>query len=520
MNSRKWQPDVKSVKQLQPGRIFNSCKLQYRFPLSLTFAPPNWGETVENQRIYLPTYKNISINMAQVTRQNVAPLTDHIIVTLQKDDYYPGFEKAIKNYTKQANIPGFRKGMVPTGVVKKMYGTSVFTEEVLRTAEKEINGFLEKENPEIFGQPLPTENNNETVRSMNMNYPGEYVFTFEIGLKPDFTPADLLKAKIKRMNVSVTDEMVAEEVDRLQNRFGNLKEPETVTTDDNVLNISFTEVDEAGNEVEGGLNKETNSLLVKYFTESVRPEWMGLKVGDSLIKTLGEAFEEKELGWVRDDLGQKDNADAGSLNLRMTITKIGLVEKRELNEEFFNQVFPGRAIATEAEFNEAMREDIAAQWRQQARAQVQDEIYHYLLDNTQLEFPEEFLKRWIVQSSEKPKTMDEAEAEFPRFKNQLKWTLISDYFIKQQNLDVNPEELREYAKTQMMSYMGVTTIDENMAWLDSYVDRMMQDKKYIDENYHRLLTEKLFSWTEGQVNYDDVTVSSEEFLAKQHHHHH
>jgi trigger factor len=391
---------------------------------------------------------------------------------------------------------------------------------VLRTAEKEINAFLQKENPEIFGQPLPTVENNETVRSFNMNEPVEYSFVFEIGLKPEVVPADLAKATIKRMNVTVTDEMVQEEVERLQNRFGNMKEPETVTGDDCVLNLQFTEVDEAGNEVEGGISKETNSLLVKYFAENVRPQWMGLKVGDTLSFVLGEAFEEKELSWVTEDLGQKDNPEAASLRFSITITKIGFVEKRDLDEEFFNQVLPGRAIATEAEFREAMREDIATQWRNQARGQVQDEIYHYLLDNTSLELPEAFLRRWIKESGEKIKTDEEVEAEFPKFINQLRWTLISDYFIKQQNLDITPDELRAYAKNQMMSYMGVTTIDENMAWLDSYVDRMMQDKKYIDENYHRLLTEKLFSWAEGQVAYTEETVSAEEFLAKQHHHHH
>lgn len=458
--------------------------------------------------------------MAQVTRQNAATLTDHIIVTLQKEDYYPAYEKSLKNYAKQANIPGFRKGMVPTGVVKKMYGASVFADEVLRTVEKEVNAFLEKENPEIFGQPLPTESNSETVRNLDMNQPGEYTFTFEIGLKPDFAPADLAKAQVKRMNVTVTDEMVEEEVERLRNRFGNMKEPESVDSDDNVLNLQFTQVDAEGNVVEGGVAHETNSLLVKYFAEAVRPEWTGLKVGDSIVKTLGEAFEEKERGWISEDLGLKDNPDAAGLNFRMTITKVGLVEKRELDEAFFEQIFPGRSLATEAEFREAMREDIGRQWVQQARNQVHDEIYHYLLDNTQLQFPEDFLKRWIMQSGKEPKTAEQAEAEFPQFINQLKWTLISDYFIKQQNLDISPEELRAYAKTQMMGYMGVTTIDESMAWLDSYVDRMMKDKKYIDENYHRLLTEKLFGWAEGQVSYNDVTVSAEEFLEKQHHHHH
>lgn len=456
--------------------------------------------------------------MAQVIRQNAATLTDHIMVTLQKEDYFPAYEKSLKNYAKQANIPGFRKGMVPTGVVKKMYGASVFADEVLRTVEKEVNAFLEKENPEIFGQPLPLASNSDTVRNLNMNQPGDYTFTFEIGLKPEFVPANLAKATIERLHVVVTDEMVEEEVERLRNRFGNMKEPETVESDDHVLNLQFTQTDNDGNDIEGGIAHETNSLIVKYFAESVRPEWVGLQVGNSLVKTLGEAFEDKELDWVKQDLGIKENPDAASLVFRMTITKIGLVEKRELNEAFFEQIFPGKALATEPEFREAMREDIGKQWSQQARHLVQDKIYHYLLDNTQLDFPEDFLKRWIMQSSKEPKTPEQAEEEFPKFRTQLKWTLISDYFIKQHNLDVTPEELRAYAKNQMMTYMGVNAMDETMAWLDSYVDRMMKDKKYIDENYHRLLTEKLFGWAETQVGYNEVTLSAAEFLERQRQH--
>jgi trigger factor len=457
--------------------------------------------------------------MAQVKRESAAPLVDHVTVTLQKEDYYPAYEKSLKNYSKQANIPGFRKGMVPTGVVKKMYGSSVFTEEVLRAAEKEINAYLEQEKPAIFGQPLPTEANNETVRSFNQNEPKEFSFTFELGLQPEVVPAPLEKATIARKNVVVTDEMLEEEIDRLRNRYGNMKEPETVDSDGCVLNVVLNEVDAAGNELEDGLRHETNSLLVSYFSESVRPQWMGLKVGDSLTFTLGEAFEDKEYTWICEDL-KVDEDISKERRFNITIAKIGLVEKRELDTEFFNQIFPGKSVGTEAGFREALKADVEGYWKNQARAQVQDKIYHYLLDNTQLEFPEEFLKRWMQQGGEKPKTAEEAEAEFPSFKNQLKWTLISDYFIKGRDIKVEPEELRNYAKIQMMSYMGVTTLDESTAWLDSYVDRMMQDKKYIDENYHRLLTEKLFTWTEGQVQYHEESVSVDEFNASQHNHQH
>ena len=447
-------------------------------------------------------------------------LTDRITVQLTKEDYYPAFEKALKNYGKKANVPGFRPGMVPMGHIKKMFGSSVFTEEILRTVEKEINGYLEKERPEIFGQPLPTDDNAETVRQLDMNLPSDYSFSFEIGLRPDFTVASLPAATIKRRKVAVTDEMVSEEVSRLQTRYGNMTEPETVASEQHVLNVAFQEADAAGHLVEGGISKD-NSLLVSYFAEAVRPKLMGLKKDDSIILTIDEAFDAKEKEWIIGDLGLNEVADAGSKSFKITLTKIGFVETRELNEEFFNQLFPGKAIATEAEFRNAVKEDIEAYWANQSRSQVQDEIYHYLIDNSHIEFPTDFLKRWLQQGGENPKTAEEVEKEFPSFLNSLRWSMISDKLMQENQISVQAEELRDFAKRQMMGYMGVTTLDESTAWLDSYVDRMMQDRKYIDQMYNQLMTDKLFTWAEGQVtNFQDELVSVEEFTAKQHHHHH
>jgi trigger factor len=237
-------------------------------------------------------------------------------------------------------------------------------------------------------------------------------------------------------------------------------------------------------------------------------------VGDSVVLTLGEAFEDKELKWVAEDL-KIDAATAADRTFSMTITKIAFIEKRALDTEFFEQLFPGKAIATEAEFREAMKADIQAYWDNQARTLVQHEIYQYLLDNTGIEFPEAFLKRWMLQTGDRGKTIEEVEAEFPRFLKQLKWTLISDHLVKAQNITVTPDELRQYARLQILGYMGISKIDEKTAWVESYVDNMMQDKKYIDENYHRLLTDKLFSWAETQVNYADEVVSVETFQERQ-----
>ena len=457
--------------------------------------------------------------MATVSRQNEALLTDKITVQLTKEDYYPAFEKSLKNYTKQAKIPGFRPGMVPIGVVKKMYGSSVFTEEVLRTVEKEINGYLEQEKPEIFAQPLPSEDNGDILRHLDMNQPGDYNFSFEIGLKPSFEVADLKTATITRRKVDVTGEMLEEEISRLQTRYGNMKDLEAVENDQCVLNLSFSEVDADGNAIEGGVQKD-NSLLVNYFAESIRPQLSDLKKGDSIVIKLAEAFEAKEREWVISDLGLAEDENALEKYFRLTVTKIGFVEKKELNEEFFEQLFPGKNVTTEADFREAVKADIEAYWASQAQGQVHDEIFHYLTDHTKIDFPEAFLKRWLQTGGEKPKTAEEAEAEYPGFISSLKWNLISDRLIEENQLTIEPEELRAFAKQQMMGHMGITKMDETTSWLDAYVDRMMKDKKYIDQTYHQLLTNKVFGWAESQVeNYHEELMSVDDFVSKQHHHH-
>jgi trigger factor len=455
--------------------------------------------------------------MATVTRTNEGVLTDKITVELTKNDYYPTFEKALKKYSAQAKIPGFRPGMVPISLVKKMYGKSVFTEEILRTVEKEINSYLEQEKPAIFAQPLPTADNDETIQKLDINNPGDYTFTFEIGLKPEFTVADLSTATITKRKVDVNDEMLNEEITRLQSRYGVEKELDAVENDQSVLNLSFAEVDADGNVIEGGVSKDS-SMLASYFAEAVRPQLNGLKKEDSLVIKLDEAFAGNEQEWILKELGL--NEDGAAKSFKVTVNKVTFTESRELNQEFFDQLFPGKNVTSEEEFRAALKADLENYWNNQTSNQVHDEIYHFLIDNTTIQFPETFLKRWLKTGGEKVKTEEEVEAEFPAFLSSLSWNLISEQLLKEGELDVKPEELRDFAKQQMMSYMGVTTVDESTAWLDAYVDRQMQDQKFLEQTYHQLLTNKLFVFAESKVtSYDEQLVSVEEFASKQHHHH-
>ncbi len=453
--------------------------------------------------------------MATISRENIGLLNDKLTVNLSKEDYMPSFEKSLKTYAKNANIPGFRKGMVPSSLVKKMYGQSVFTDEILRTVEKELNNYVTSEKLEIFAQPLPFENDS---RALDMNNPGDYAFAFEIGLKPDIN-IDPNQLKGTFFKIQVTDEVIEDEVNRLRSRYGKMTEPETVSNEEEVLNVKFTESDADGNTIEGGTEKD-NSLLVKYFAPAIREQLMGKKKDDTILIQLGKAFEDKEKDFIMDDLGL-DKADAASAEkfFNLTITKIGFVEKAELNEDLFKGAYPDGNVTNEQELRNAVKEDIQKYYDAQSSNQFQDQLYHQLVDHTQIEFPEKFLKRWLEEGSEKTKTPEEAEKELPTFLNQLKWTLISSKLINDNEIKVESEEIKDYAKRQLISYMQGQSFDD-MPWLDEYANRMLKDQKFVEETYMRLQTEKLFSFLEEKANKTQEPISLAEFEKKVHHHHH
>ncbi len=455
--------------------------------------------------------------MATVERENIALLNDKLTVKLNKEDYLPAFEKKLKEYSKTANIPGFRKGMVPAGMIKKMYGAGLFQDEVLRTIEKELYTYLDKERPDIFAQPLPLENE---LQKLDMNSPGDFDFAFEIGLKPAFTLSDVSKAKFTRHSVEVNDDMVTEEITRMQLKAGKMQEKEAIDSEEDVVNVLFTESDENSIEIENGIVKE-NSVIVKYFNPKMQKQLMGKKVGDSFVFQLESTLEGDKLEMMLQDLGfEKNDTEAAKKYFKLEIKTIGLVEKREMNEEFFNEVYPGKEIKTEDALRTALKEEIQKYWKAQSRNQLHDQLYHNLLEQTKMEFPREFLTRWLKTGGDKQRTQEEAEAEYPTFENQLKWTLISDTIIKENKLDVNEEELRASLKEEVSRYFGNMNMGEDMSWLESYIDRMMKDEKQIDATYRRLVTEKLFGWAEAQAKPTEKKVTSEELIAMQHNHQH
>jgi len=247
---------------------------------------------------------------------------------------------------------------------------------------------------------------------------------------------------------------------------------------------------------------------------------LGKKKDDTLVIQLKKAFEEKELDIIVGDLGiSKSDADK---YFTLLITKVGLIEKAPLDETLFLATYPNQAIKTEAEFRAALKKDIEGHYEQQAKNQIHDQIYHHLIDHTKMEFPVPFLKRWLQKGGEKQRTEEETEKEYPVFQDQLKWTLISNQLTIDYKIEVVAEDLKNFAKQQLMSYMGpqMGALGDNDQWLEDYAVRMMQDRKFVEDSYQRIGTEKMFTALETEVQAKDEAIEAEKFADMLNHHHH
>lgn len=459
--------------------------------------------------------------MATVSREPIGKLHDKLVVKISKEDYLPAFESALKQYGKSANVPGFRKGNVPAGMVRKMYGQSVFMDEVLRSANRELESYLKEQRPEIFAQPmaLPAQDLN-----FDMNQPSEFDFEFEIGLKPEFevTPLKDKKGAITQYEIAVDDKMLDAEVENLTRRAGKVENPEALELDTDIVYADYIKVDANGNEVEGAEKSEdvvTMDRLPKKLAEQLK----GKKADDTVVFVPAEIGTGEELkDFMKDALKQDaESDDAKNAHYKLTLTKVGRLVPRELNEEFFAEVFTNGDVKDEATFREKVREELKKQTARFGVDRLQNEIFETLVHETPIELPVAFLKTWLKKGGEKEKTDEEVENEFSAFDHQLRWTLISDKLVREYKIEVSYEEVMADIRSKVMAYFGMKDSDDT-SFMDSYMERMAKDEKTIDETYRRLLFDKLFEKLAEVMDVTKAEISEEEFskLPTAHHHHH
>jgi trigger factor len=461
--------------------------------------------------------------MASVTQENIGLQHEKITVQIEKNDYLPDFEKSLKNYSKNIQLQGFRKGMVPLGMVKKMHGAAIFQDEIVKLAGNKLEQYLIEQKKEIFARPLPAES--QAMPTFDMNNPTDYTFEFEVAIRPDFLIHQLDNNHTMPLyKVTVTDKMVDEEVDKLKYKAGKMLDPETITCEDNVLNVTFEQCDAEGNIIEGGIKKD-NSLLLKYFTTPLQSKLMDKKAGDSIQFNLQNTFDEKLLPAILKDLNLNPALEEDkNTEFKLTITKVGLVEKAVLGPEMYESIYAGQGIETEEQFRTKLKLEIELYWASQSKVRLHNEIFEELVHNVSIPMPVKFLKRWMSVGGERYVAPEAVEKEYSTFEHQLRWQIISDKIARDFGIQVTPQEMEYVVKQQISGYFDGMTFDEEADWIKDFVKKQLQDKKVQEDTYHKILTDKLFAEIEPKFVLQETEIDVEKFIALPNahdgHHHH
>ena len=455
--------------------------------------------------------------MATVTRENIGLLHDKITVIVAPSDYTTSYKKGLRKVAETAIIPGFRKGKVPESVVNKMYGEKIIYDEVSKIADKELKDFFGREQINLFYQPLPVSSSIDKIDIANLK---EYEFGFEIGLRPEINinPEEI---KVTRYVIDIPESMIDAQTEKIQSELGTMSDPETVSSDEDLLNVTFAETDATGNLIEGGIDKAT-SLNVKHFAPEFRKSLFGLKVDAIIDASLNVAFDDIERGYILDEFGlDKEDLTIAAKTFKITITKIGLLEKAQLNEVFFEQAYPEKGIKTEQAFREQIKSEIAIFFAEQSRKQMHDQIYHYLLDNSDIAMPKEFLLKMLEATDDKHRSAEEIASNYPAFESQTKWSLISAHLQTAENVMVTQDDLKQAAKRMLLQQLGgqMQLLGDNDKFLDDYAERVMKDQKFVSEQYYVILADKIFTSLETKITAIEESIDVDTFGTKVHHHH-
>lgn len=433
-----------------------------------------------------------------ITKENIDALNAVVKVEISAADYQDKVTKILRDYRKKADIPGFRKGQVPMGMVKKQYGKSVMIDEVNKMLQESLNNFLVEEKLDILGNPLPKMQDDFSWESEN------YAFEFELGLAPEFEVNLDAKKKITQYNIIADDELLNKEIENIQKRFGKLVSKEAVEEGNNVTGTFINE--------ETALDKKSTIELDTIKGKVNQKKFIGKKVGDVIaLKSKGLFDDEHKLmsalGLSHDEIHGLD------IPLTFTIEEINITELAKLNQELFDKVFGSGIVKSEEELRAKIKEDSEKQFSTQADQQLLNTITEYLVENTIFDLPAEFLKKWLAVSGEKPMTPEQATEEFNKSEKGLRYQLIEGKILKDNNLQINFEELKDFAKgfikAQMAQYGQLNPKEKE---LDDIAQRILGNQDEAKRLREQLASHKLLNFYKERMTFKVKEVNYENFV--------
>lgn len=448
-----------------------------------------------------------------ITKETIDELNARVTIKLAPADYQPLVEKTLKEHARKAKMPGFRPGKVPVGVVKKMYGPSVLVDEVNKMLGNKLYEFIGNEKIDILGNPLPSES---VEPKADWENPAEMEFTYDLGLAPKIDLELGKNFKFEHYIIEATDKDIENSLENISKRSGQMVEHDTVA-DNDLVRVQWVELNEDGTIKEGGV-LNVSSISLDNLAEDVKKPLIGAKLGD-VIKVNFRDFSSNETDMAA--MLAVSKADLQTVNdlFKITIEKIQRLTPAELNEELFKKMYPDGSVTNLDELKAKIKQDYADYFVKESDRKLKNDMVLSLLKNTKIELPDEFLKRWLLTIGEKKATKEEVDQEYPNYRDGLKWQLIENKIIRENDIKVSHDELKEGVRDQLrqqFAYYGMQQADDEM--MEDMVQKFMQRQEEVKKINDQLYDQKVMEFFKDKATLSESKTTSEKFyemLAKE-----
>lgn len=442
-----------------------------------------------------------------ITQEKTGNLNAVVKIKIAPADYSPKVEKAIKDQAKKAQLPGFRKGMVPAAHIKKMYGKSILVEEINNLLNDTLSNYIAEQKLEILGQPLPQMDNERDFKWDNTD---EFEFDYELGLAPAFDVNVSSKDKFTQYVVKADQETLESRIKNIRRSYGKMTNPE-VAEEGDVLYTELVQLGADGSIFEGGISNTATIRLDLISDKKVLKSLVGLKKDDIVTIDVQKTFEDKAAIAKALNIPEEDAADLKS-NFQLTVKNVNRLEESDLNQEFFDKVFGEGTVTDEAGFRAKIQEEVESMFTQDAERKLSNDIYEALLQKHAFDLPDDFLRRWLKATNEK--LTDEELAEgYDDFAKNLKWTLIENKIIKDNSIEIKYEDVVAAAKAkldaQFRMYSPSPLPEDQLA---QYAVQFLQDKENANRTFEEVKAAKTFEQIKTIVTLDQKEIDYDKFV--------
>ena len=433
----------------------------------------------------------------KVSKKDIDKLNSVLSVEIQKKDYESNVDKVLKDYRKRANIPGFRKGHTPIGLIKKQYGMSVKVDEINKLMQKGLSDYLNAEKLAILGNPIPVKKNEIDWNSDVL------AFDFEIGLSPKFDVNLKNKKAIPSYEIDVDKKMIDDQIKNIQNQYGKLVSRDKVE-DGFEINGTFSNVEF---EVENKSNFKLENIKGKSNKEILS----NLKLGESIdLKTKGLFKNESDLSF---HLKLNDENKDKIKTVNFSLNEINERQPADLDQELFDKLFGKDSVKTVTELKKKLKSDAESNFVNQTDQKLLNDVTEYLIENTKFNLPDEFLKKWMQTAGEKKLSVVEAESEYEKSEKGLRYQLIEAKLIEQNDIKIDPTQIKNFAKELIKSQMkqyGQNNPDEKE--LESISQRILSNKEEVKRISDQLLSKKLIELYKSKLKFKNNKVTYDKFI--------